>query len=310
MVCEWERVSRHRVLSRQEIDRVLAPLGVEPRSARRIDEGKSNTNFVVTLVGGGRVVLRAHSSLLVGELESAATARVADRVPVARVLLRDPDLNASVLEWKPGTSMERLIARGDHLAIAAASESIGRAAAAISAVHLPCAGFLDPSLTVVDPWPTPVAGYMGYSRQLLTSPLLRDRFESAGVDSLRRLVDDAEPRLIEVQGSPCLVHGDFKASNLLIHDGELSAVLDWEFCHSGTWLFNIAQLFRHPLPAEFRSGFERGFGTLPDDWPRLARALDLVNMLDFASREDVGPTTLRDVTRLVGQTVERWQVGA
>ena len=37
----------------------------------------------------------------------------------------------------------------------------------------------------------------------------------------------------ERHGRPALLHGDFGFHNFLFHEGELSAVLDWEFAHVG-----------------------------------------------------------------------------
>ena len=52
-------------------------------------------------------------------------------------------------------------------------------------------------------------------------------------------------RLEELESDRRLVHGDFNPTNILIDDGAVSGVLDWEYCHSGTPYMDIGNLLRH-----------------------------------------------------------------
>ena len=79
-------------------------------------------------------------------------------------------------------------------------------------------------------------------------------------------------------------HADYKASNLLIHEGRLSGVLDWEFVHAGTWLLDAGQVLRYlgPLRENFADEMERGFQKqMPPDWRELSRTIDLINLTEF-----------------------------
>ncbi|MEU2006747.1 phosphotransferase family protein [Rhodococcus sp. NPDC019627] len=41
-------------------------------------------------------------------------------------------------------------------------------------------------------------------------------------------------------GPVCLLHGDFKANNILVEGGRMTAILDWELCHVGDPLEDLA----------------------------------------------------------------------
>ncbi|MEZ5383595.1 MAG: phosphotransferase family protein [Microthrixaceae bacterium] len=62
--------------------------------------------------------------------------------------------------------------------------------------------------------------------------------------------------------SPTLVHADFRTGNLLVHEGRLSAVLDWELAHVGDPMEDVAYLCLRT----WRFGNDHlpvgGFGTL------------------------------------------------
>ena len=60
-------------------------------------------------------------------------------------------------------------------------------------------------------------------------------------------------------GRICLVHGDFKANNLLFGDGALSAVIDWEMAHLGDPLEDLAWTLL------WRTGDDLVNGLLPPD---------------------------------------------
>lgn len=78
---------------------------------------------------------------------------------------------------------------------------------------------------------------------------------------------------------PVLVHGDFRMGNLIIRDGELAAVLDWELVHVGeiyedlAWFCIRAWRFGAPLSRaagglgsieSFLSAYEKASGTTVD----------------------------------------------
>jgi len=68
--------------------------------------------------------------------------------------------------------------------------------------------------------------------------------------------------------------------------------VDWEFAYSSSPLFDVGNMLRHhgEQPVGYRGGFVEGLadgGTdLPEDWPEIARALDLFALADLLTRPD------------------------
>jgi aminoglycoside phosphotransferase (APT) family kinase protein len=312
METSWERPQDFERLGLAEIAALLRPHGLTPRDAELLTEGKANTNYRVRLDDGRSVVLRLHQRAPeTAALEAALAEQLHGLVPVPRWIVRAGEQPLSVLEWLPGASMERVLQEGDLDAVVRAAPDLGRAHAAISSIHFPAAGFLDGEMKVREPWPSAVEGLLSYLRHLIALPRLVERLSPALTTAVARIADEAEPRLREEEGTPCLVHGDYKLSNLLLDDGRLSGVLDWEFAHVGHWLFGVGQLFRHPLPDGFAEGFVAGVAEagrpLPPDWRRLAAALDMVNLADFAAREASGEQTVAGSRERLEETVRRWE---
>ncbi|RYG39706.1 hypothetical protein EON79_23905 [bacterium] len=135
---------------------------------------------------------------------------------------------------------------------------------------------------------------------------MRARLSFMDIARLRPIGERLAAEVDEATPTPVLSHSDFKASNLLIHEGKLSAVVDWEFAHSGTPFLAIGQLFRHPLPEGFDKAFAAAYraegGVLPRGWRDLARRTDLVNLLEFLNRSDLTKPWEDDLRRLVSAT--------
>ena len=51
---------------------------------------------------------------------------------------------------------------------------------------------------------------------------------------VRQVLDLEDWRLAELGAESRLVHGDFNLTNILIKDGVVSGVPDWEFSHAGS----------------------------------------------------------------------------
>src|SRR5262249_28848149 len=107
-----------------------------------------------------------------------------------------------------------------------------------------------------------------------------------------------------------LVHADYKPWNLLVRDGAISGVLDWEGAYSGNSLVDLGIYLRYSdrLPPEYRDAFAAGYveagGQLPDNWFRLVRLTDLTNLGYFLEFRGGDEAILRDVLPLIDRTLE------
>jgi aminoglycoside phosphotransferase (APT) family kinase protein len=120
-------------------------------------------------------------------------------------------------------------------------------------------------------------------------------------DLLARLEDVAEDAqaLLDAVGRTCLVHSDANLKNMLVDRKTLrvTALLDWEFAHSGhpfTDLGNLLRFDRRPayVEAVLAVWCERRGGT-PLEALDLARAADLWALVDLAARWGQNPVADR-----------------
>ena len=217
----------------------------------------------------------------------------------------------SILSWLDGARFDHFLVDADHSQIEAVASSAGRVLAAIHSFSFPTAGFFGPDLSIE----YPIDASNGWT-SLFEEWLFRGRAGPRLGDDLRsrlwRVITANEWRLDEVRDDPRLLHADYKPWNLLVRDGEVAAVLDWEFAFAGPPLNDVGIFLRHSraLPASYARGFERGYreagGRLPEGWRRLSRLLDLLSLCQFLERPEDDPAVLRDVRPLIEMTVDEF----
>ena len=126
-----------------------------------------------------------------------------------------------------------------------------------------------------------------------------------GVAPVREVLKREDVRLAELDAGSRLVHGDFNPTNILIKDGVVSGVFDWEFCHSGSPYMDIGNLPRHTGP-EYHALIESGLRAcgmdLPADWRERAELVGLTNQFEFLTSARSGAFKRRCVARISGFT--------
>lgn len=318
MEAGWDRTSAFVELTETEVRAMLAPVGATVTAVTPLSSGLANTNYRIDLKGGPTVVLRLYTrSPAVAATEVALLRLVRKSVPVAEVLFADTTGERTgrpyaVTTWLEGSLMLQALADADE----AAQRAIGRGAAEtlvqIQTHRFDRPGFFAPDGSLVP------SGTLPPFRGHIAASLLRDggaaNLGPALTQQVLRFVDD-HAELLPVGEPTVLVHGDYKASNLLLTgaaDGwRISGVLDWEFAFAGPPLFDLTMLLRYSdaMPA-FEAGVIEGYrrtgSALPDNWKQRVRLLDLVNLCSFVTGPNRSEARLRDVRTLIEQTLERW----
>ena len=85
-----------------------------------------------------------------------------------------------------------------------------------------------------------------------------------------------------------LVHGDFNPTNILVRNGRVTGILDWEFAHANTPYMDIGNLLRNIDPThhdDIARGLESGGMRLPHDWQVRAALIDLGSHLEFLTSQ-------------------------
>lgn len=150
----------------------------------------------------------------------------------------------------------------------------------------------------------------------LKTTAARKRLGSDLCDQLLSFVAEHGWYLSELEGQSRLVHSDFNGSNILVRQAsgrwQISAVLDWEFAHSGTPLFDVGSMLRYrkKLSPGFQAGFTSEFqkcgGVLPSNWQRMVRLLDLCNLVEPLCGERERQWLFDEIRGLIVDTIADW----
>lgn len=67
--------------------------------------------------------------------------------------------------------------------------------------------------------------------------------------------------LLDVRFRPCLIHRDFDAANILIHNGKISGIFDMEWSHSGHNEYELSTIHRKIMKtiSSYEADFFRGY---------------------------------------------------
>lgn len=310
MESQWERFDPIH-LTVDEANARLQGSGHTVTSLQLIPEGLANTNYRATLESGETALFRLYQreTATSGKLELAVSRRWSDSLPIPRVHWLSPDATVCLSQWAPGRTLAQMIAAKEWRQIALAAPSIGETLARIHQVPFQRAGFLSTDLNVAEPWPSVYDGYFGYIRSLCSFPLVRERATAGSLNAIQVVLDDFDRWGHPYFQDVTLSHGDYKAGNLLVHQGTLSAVLDWEFVHAGHLYLDLGILLRysHHWPVRvvkgILSGLRAGGVHIPSEWRQITLVVDFLSLLDFLSRPGSGPTAVAAVNQLIERSL-------
>jgi len=116
------------------------------------------------------------------------------------------------------------------------------------------------------------------------------------LEHLSKIIQENMHHLPDVNPPLCLVHGDFRATNILLHqvdhEWKVSGLIDWEFAFSGPCIYDIAKFIRYDervteaFNEAFIEGFCSGGGVLPENWKTQAKLIDLINLCSVLALDE------------------------
>ncbi|RYG42702.1 hypothetical protein EON79_18360, partial [bacterium] len=110
MEANWGRSEPRQKFSRDELNALLMPHGVEVIDSEPIAEGKANTNLRIVTASGETFLFRSHQrDPATGTLEASLSRLLTDEPFVPKVIFHDAERSFSLVEWKPGRSIETLL---------------------------------------------------------------------------------------------------------------------------------------------------------------------------------------------------------
>lgn len=237
-------------------------------SAELCPAGRSNSNYKVTLADGEVCVLRLHAR--------GNAARERHVMELARGLVPVPRVLAGGEDW----TLQSFIAGEPLAAVPEHTYAAAAALARLSSLQFPSPGWIEPDGTIT---PFDFGDGKSFVASMLDRAEVKAWLGPATVAAIREM-DVAETQRPAAVDSAVLVHGDFNPTNILIHDGKVSGILDWEFAHAGGREMDIGNLLRHTPPAcqdLIQAGLAAGGVQLSEDWKARAEMVDLSSHLEF-----------------------------
>ena len=244
-----QRMERHRAMTSPDevvAHAVLEACGSSLSTKTRITEGFSNEVYAVTTEDGQRVIVRIHwHGSPHFEAERWALARCAEmRLPAPRVLLlradasTEPPHDICVETYIEGKTLNALIKAGE-LSVAGARPILVQTGRLLARLHtVPATGFGRIDGQGVGEAPS----WEAYVSQIPT-----DRLEQAArnvgiapheVLEARRLLH--EHLAIWQNLSLRLLHGDLSPQHIMVWQGQVSGLIDFEFPQSGDPAMDLA----------------------------------------------------------------------
>ncbi|WP_040949524.1 phosphotransferase family protein [Gorillibacterium massiliense] len=277
-------------------------------------EGKRTSNYRVRLSGdegiAAEVILRIYPPNDESWRKEAALRQLlGSRVPLQRVhwIGQDERLGGrayAILEYCPGESLLKRTAEG-YVPDEPLMEQIGRALAGLHGHRYEQVAFLDGQLQPATHLPACADWF-----EMFLTPAVRDRLGTALCRRIEGLVLQYRDQLAELDRHPALVHGDFRATNLIVREGKLTGIVDWEFAMAGHPIADVGQLFRageifsdSGKQAFIRSYNEHAAEPLPVDWEILSLLRDLVNLLQLMGDAEEASLNARDLKDRIERTV-------
>jgi aminoglycoside phosphotransferase (APT) family kinase protein len=261
--------------------------------------GYSGETFLVTSAGE-QAVLRLYARRPDrAAVDAALLERVRGLLPVPRVL------EASLVPESPGGAPFLLLEAlpGDRLDVvlpAADPPLRRRLGAAVAGVlvllateRMPRPGWFADGRLDPEPFPPAATDPARWLAAHAGAPWFA-RLPRAEREALRAVAERA--RGLATAGTRVsLVHGDLNPKNLLVDPatGGVTGVLDWEFAYAGAPLADVGNLLRFETDPDFTGAMAAGYveraPDVPAGWLAVARALDLMALVDLAARPDSNP---------------------
>lgn len=264
-----------------------------PTSLTPLAGGFSGRTFLGE-VAGERVVVRVYPpgegrGVAAPEVDAAVMRLVRGLVPVPEVVeVRRGDGHERpgllVTQWLPAAPGDRALPGLGPEQRAVAGAAMGRIAGTLAGMPTVRAGTFGDAGLGIEPFP---AGDLRDWVQAHEAGL--EGWEPGELVRLADLADRAQD-LLDTVGRTCLVHSDLNPKNVLVDGGgEVVALLDWEFAHSGhpfTDLGNVLRFEREPGYADAAlASYVALRGGTPADALELARAADLWALVELAARD-------------------------
>ncbi len=302
------------------LNKMLDPLYPDHNivSAEPVSGGFANASYKVALSHMAlpivvRVYLRDSTAAY---REASILELVKARVPVPEILYVSPATGEHtyvILGWVHGVPLDDVLIEAPRGDARVAARSTGGVLARLQEFRFGTSGFFGSTLDVERPVASDARAIVDGLERCLFEDVGEDRLGVALTQRLWQFVKEHEQSLSAVEHQSLLVHGDFNGANVIVRTAPeppgVSAVIDWEYAHSGTPLVDLGSMLRRAVnrPAWFEEELIRGYheegGFLPENWRQVSRIVDLVKLCTFVTSPTAGDVAVDGVRAIVEATL-------
>lgn len=197
----------------------------------------------------------------------------------------------ALTEFLPGIPLRTLLLSDKQYDMSEIMWEIGKTLSKISAKAYKTPGFFDIELQPI----SSSEGIYRFAINCLRHQKTEQYLDTRTIERITNHLIHNQALLSHINQENHLTHGDFDPANILVDNVNeswvITGVLDWEFVHAGSSLWDIANMLRyaHKMPAEFEISFTEGFTKekiypLPKDWKISAHLLNMTSLLDLLIR--------------------------
>jgi hypothetical protein len=218
----------------------------------------------------------------------------------------------AIVECMQGITMRELLLNMPEEDAAGVVYETGKLLAAMQNIQFEHAGFFDKNFSIKKA--TEQYDYIAFLEQSLAHPTVQLVFSSEARNAVQTFVLEHKS-LLPGNAEHTLVHGDYDPANILVGKNNgtwhITAVLDWEFAFSGSWLWDVSNMLRyaHEVPAWYETSFLQGLEDaglqLPDGWRTSIKILTLLSLLDILMRNpaDSRPCKQNDIVAIINHII-------
>lgn len=310
----WERTLPFLKVNRKIVEELFKGV-LEKNQIKEIsiiDEGCRTTNYIVESIFNKKYILKIfYEKSDSYKKEIKLFKELSGKIPVSYIykFSRAEFLEKReyiIYNYLEGQSLSSYIQRGNKID----SELAKQAACILSSIHknrYNKIGFLNENLIIKQELPPITEWY----KMFMGKNAVRKLGENLK-EKILHIVNQKKGRLIELKNSASLIHGDFQGTNILVKDNNISGILDWEFSMAGYPIADIGQFFRYDncfdndLLQIFKCEYNKhSHYKLEEDWYKLAKLIDLVNLIQLLDKDAHMPNKDKDIIGIIRKSLNQ-----
>ncbi len=271
---------------------------IEVSSCRKIGHGRANSNYVVH-TNMGKFMLRICRSMATYNNELVVDRELYSSIKRPRLLYATiyddtPYLLYQFIESQP-LSHEKTIS----------DEVIKEVSSLCAKLHN------TPLFKVKDIEKLDLPPFRTWYDHFLDNPNTIKRLENDTLIAIKTLVKNSNYELECIDRTHSVIHNDFRLDNMIIDSQRTIYITDWESITVNHRITDIGQFFRYK--GSFSDKQIKLFqdtynlyaeNPLPNDWMKLAKLRDLVNLLQLVSSDKELPNYHETLKTLIHETLD------